>query len=74
MTTVTPPAEPVLFVLWTRSPGARRWTKTGRFGTRAEALAHCRGAGDFHIAPLSDPRLTGEATRAETTGQARSSD
>ena len=41
-------SEPVLFVLWFR-PGAGRWVRVGRFGSRAEALNAIGGSGDWRV-------------------------
>jgi len=55
------PTDPVLYVLWHRAPGGKRWHKAGLTSTHAEALLLCRGSGDWHIAPLYNPALVPKA-------------
>lgn len=65
MNGTTATAEPTLYVIWYRAPGkGQRWKKAGRTTTYAEALTLIGGAGDWHIAPLRDKRLAGDAAPA----------
>ena len=57
-TKAEPPA--VLFVLWFKPKGERRWHRGGRYGPRAVSLNAIDSGGDWWISELRDKRLAGE--------------
>lgn len=48
---------PVAYVVWFRDPGGKAWARVGWTDTHTTAVALIDGAGDWHLAPIYDPRL-----------------
>lgn len=62
-----PIAEPVMFIIWHSRPGEKKWHRAGRAPTHAEAVTLIGGRGDWHLAPIYDPRLAGDQLTPERT-------